>query len=271
MRVVAITGATGALGSATASALARGGASVLLLSRPSPRLTAVCDSIRSTGAEAEAVPIDLSNMTSVRWAAIRINDGIDRLDALVHTAAVFNRERVETVDGFEAMLAINHLGPFLLTNLLKPRFDRGSRVITVTAPSTTPVDLGQLQSPAGFSALTQFGATKAANLMTTFELARRAETRGVSAHAFHPGLVRSELMRQAALPVRLLNWVISRPPQEAAGVLASMATSSVYTGTTGLFIKLSGPAEPPESSIDRRAQLALWGESARLVGLSDGF
>jgi NAD(P)-dependent dehydrogenase (short-subunit alcohol dehydrogenase family) len=271
MGVVAITGATGALGSTTAAALAGHGATVLLLSRRSPRLHELLESLRSTGAEVEALPVDLSVMASVREAAAWIDKEIDHLDALVHTAAVFHRERLETVDGFETMLATNHLGPFLLTNLLRTRLGKGSRVITVTAPSTTPVHLDQLKSPKGFNALTVFGATKAANLMTTFELARRAEARGVCANAFHPGLLRSRLMNQAAPPVRLLTRVISKPPTEAAVVLAGLATSPVYEGTTGVFFKVTGPVQPPESSMNRDAQRALWEDSARLVGLTGGF
>jgi NAD(P)-dependent dehydrogenase (short-subunit alcohol dehydrogenase family) len=271
MGVVAITGATGALGSATATALAANGASVLLLARSSYRLTGLRDRLRSTGAEVDALPVDLSAMASVREVAGRITAEIDRLDALIHTAAVFTREREETVDGFETMLATNHLGPFLLTNLLKVRFDRGCRVIAVTAPSTTPVDLRKMMSPYQFKPLTAFGATKAANLMMTFELSRRAQTRGIYANAFHPGLVRSELMRGTPRPVQLLTWAISKPAQDAAGVLAGLATSPVYDGATGLFFTKAGPIDPPESSLGRGAQLALWEESAKLVGLTAGF
>jgi NAD(P)-dependent dehydrogenase (short-subunit alcohol dehydrogenase family) len=271
MGVVAITGATGALGSATATALVQSGASVLLLSRPSARLIGLRDRLWADGGEVEALPVDLSVMASVRGVAERIAKEVDRLDALIHTAAVFHSKREETVEGFETMLATNHLGPFLLTNLLKPRFDHGGRVLWVTAPSTTPVDLRQMNSPYKFRGLTAFGATKAANLMTTFELGRRAENQGIYANAFHPGVFRSHLMRQAAPMARLVSRLLSRPPERAATALVELATSPDYERTTGQFFKATGTIEPPESTMGRGAQLAFWEETARLVGLTDGF
>ena len=102
---------------------------------------------------------------------------------------------------FELMLATNHLGPFLLTNLLRDRLAGAGRVINVTAPSSTRVDVDQLMSKDRFRALRTFGATKAASLMFTFELARRGKRWDVRAYAYHPGLVRSELMREASRPI----------------------------------------------------------------------
>src|SRR6267143_1247719 len=96
------------------------------------------------------------------------------------------------------------LGPFLLTNLLRDRLVGSGRVITVTAPSSTRVDMKQLLAKNRFKPLRTFGATKAANLMFTFELARRAKRWDILANAYHPGLVRSELMREASRPVRFV-------------------------------------------------------------------
>src|SRR5579864_7547191 len=173
---VVITGATGAIGSATAAALTRRGAHVVALSRPE---------------------VDLSSMASVRAAARALNREGGHIDALLNIAAIFTPRYQRTVDGFELMLATNHLGPFLLTNLLRDRLIRAGRVVTVTAPSTTRVDVNRLMDKYRFDAMHSFGATKAANLMFTFELARRAHRWDVRANAFHPGLVRSDLMQSA--------------------------------------------------------------------------
>ena len=117
-------------------------------------------------------------MSSVRAAAREIARTVEHVDALLNIAAVFSREYRKTKEGFELMLATNHFGPFLLTNLLRDRLAGRGRVITVTAPASTRVDIDQLMDKKSFRALDTFGATKAANLMFTFELARRAPSDG---------------------------------------------------------------------------------------------
>src|SRR5262252_157068 len=176
MATVVVTGATGAIGSATIAALEKRRAQVIQLSRAS---------------------CDLSSLASVRAAARELNQGRGRIDALLNIAAVYAPRFSKSADGFELMLAVNHLAPFLLTNLLRDRLTGGGRVITVAAPSTTRVDLSRMTDRAHFHAFRSFGTTKAANLMFTFELARRGKRWDVRANAFHPGIVRSELMRES--------------------------------------------------------------------------
>src|SRR5229473_1768775 len=213
--IIVITGATGAIGSATAALLARRGARLLLLNRPSDRLDSIVTALDRDN-RVSSVEVDLASMASVRAAARQISRTVAHVDALVNTAAVYTSEYQETEDGFELMFATNHLGPFLLTNLLRDRLAGKGRVITVAAPSSTRVDMDQLTSRDQFRALRTFGATKAANLMFTFELARRAKRWEVRAYAYHPGLVRSDLMREASRPIRLFSRLVSRRPDRAA-------------------------------------------------------
>ena len=194
MPTVVVTGATGAIGSAAVAALRQRRAHVITLSRPA---------------------VDLSSMASVR-AATR---SLERVDALLHVASVFTTRWQKTADGFELMLATNYLGPFLLTNILRDRL-KGGRVITVTAPSTTRIDVDRLLDRERFSGFHSFGATKAAGLMFTLELARRAKRWDVRANAFHPGLVRSELMREAPRTIRIVTRLLSRDPKQAGLDLA---------------------------------------------------
>jgi len=266
--VVVITGATGAIGSATAALLVRRGARLFLLSRPSDRLDRMVARLdvdnRVTGVE-----LDLSSFASVRAAARQISREVTHVDALINTAAVFAANYEQSDDGIELMLATNHLGPFLLTNLLRDRLAGGSRVITVTAPSSTRVDIDQLMAKDQFSALRTFGATKAANLMFTFELARRGKRWDVRVYAYHPGLVRSELMREAPRPIRLLTRLVSRAPRRAGEDLAELATSPAFESTTGWFFKGGRRIEPPKSTLDVEAQRNLWARSAELVELGE--
>src|SRR6266581_2124040 len=120
MATVVVTGPTGAIGAATVAALQKRRAQVIGLSRP---------------------VLDLSSIASVRAAARELNRTAGHIDALLNIASVFTSRYQKSVDGFELMLATNHLGPFLLTNLLRDRLASGGRVITVTAPSTTQVNI----------------------------------------------------------------------------------------------------------------------------------
>jgi NAD(P)-dependent dehydrogenase (short-subunit alcohol dehydrogenase family) len=197
---------------------------------------------------------------------------VTHVDALLNVAAVFTSEYQQTDDGFELMLATNHLAPFLLTNLLRDRLTGAGRVITVTAPSSTRVDIEQLMSKDRFSPLRIFGATKAANLLFTFELARRAKRWDVRACAYHPGLVRSDLMREAPRPVRLLTRIVSGSPNRAAEDLAELATSAAFQSTTGWLFKGTRRIDPPRATLDLEAQRGLWKRTAELVELdSSGF
>jgi NAD(P)-dependent dehydrogenase (short-subunit alcohol dehydrogenase family) len=266
--VVVVTGATGAIGSATAELLARRGARVLLLSRPSDRLDTLVTNLDRDG-RVSSVEVDLASLVSVRAAARQVAREVGHVDALLNVAAVFTSEYQQTPDGFELMLATNHLGPFLLTNLLRDRLAGPGRVVTVTAPSSTHVDMDQLTTKDQFRPLRTFGATKAANLMFTFELARRAKRWDVRAYAYHPGLVRSELMREAARPIRLLTRIVSRSPNRSAEDLADLATSPAFGSTSGWFFKGGRRIDPPKSTLDLKAQGSLWNRSAELVELGD--
>jgi len=267
---VVVTGATGAIGSATASHLARRGARVLLMARPSDRLDALVERLGGAENRVSSVPVDLSSMPSVRAAAREINRAGGHIDALLHVAATFVRSYRKTSEGLELMLATNYFGPFLLTNLVRDRLIGGGRVITVTAPSTTDVDMERLFSKDRFNALHTFGATKALGLMFTLELARRAKRWDVRANAFHPGLVRSELMSDAPRAIRVVSRVVSRSPDRAAHDLVDLATSPAHAGTTGWFFKGTRRIDPPKPATDETAQAGLWRRTAELTEMEIG-
>ncbi|HSS62785.1 MAG TPA: SDR family NAD(P)-dependent oxidoreductase [Candidatus Limnocylindrales bacterium] len=243
---VVVTGARGAIGSATVEVLKQRGAAVVTLTRPG---------------------LDLSSLTSVRATARALIQEVAHIDALLHIAALFTTRYQKSADGFELMLATNHLGPFLLTNLLRDKLIAGGRVITVTAPSTTRVNVDRLLAKDQFSPMHSFGATKAANLMFTFELARRAHRWDVRANAFHPGLVRSELMHEAPSAVRFATRLFSSSPQRAALDLVDLALSPAHAGTTGWLFKGLRHIDAPKATLDVEAQGALWKRSAELVEL----
>src|SRR6266576_76110 len=158
MATVVVTGATGAIGSATVAVLEKRRAQVIALWRPA---------------------LDLSSMASVRAAARELNRTVGHIDALLNIASVFTSRYQKTADGLELMLATNHLGPFLLTNLLRDRLARGGRVITVSAPSTTQVNIDRLLDRDRFNGFHSFGAERAATDLADLALsAAHAGTSG---------------------------------------------------------------------------------------------
>lgn len=270
--VAIVTGATGALGEATATGLARLGWSVVLGCRHETRGNRVRSRIAASAPGAEVVvgPLDLSSPKSIRAMVASFAERYHRLDALIHTAALFSSSRKVTPEGWELMFATNHLGPFLLTRLLldthgesKPR-----RILVVTAPSTTQVDFDDPQGERRFRALWAFGASKMCNLLFTYALARRLLGSSTTANAFHPGLVKSSLMKEAPAPMRLLTNIISSPPDRAAASLVSLATSSQYASVSGKFFKGEQVIQSSAYSLDPANQVRLWDLSSRLVGLA---
>jgi retinol dehydrogenase-14 len=273
-RIALVTGATSGIGRALAGSLAAGGATVGIVARDPVRGEQTrTDIVRATGNErVELYVADLSDLASVRRLATVEAEAHPTLDVLVHCAAVYSSQRTVTDDGFETMFATNVLGPFLLTNLLLDRLRAAgsARILVLSAPSTVRLDFDDLQAERRFRSLTAFGATKAADLVFAFELARRLEGRGVTAHAVHPGLVRTNLMRQAPRPLRWLTRLVSAPPERAAAAIAPLALAPEYATRTGRFFRAGREIEPPPYTRDPDVAKHLWEVCASLTNVSEG-
>src|SRR2546427_7194559 len=236
-----VTGASAGLGRATASRLAGMAAHVVMVSRDRARGEAARDEIKSQR-KSESVDLmlaDLSSLASVRSLAAEFGAKYSRLDVLINNAAVVMSSRTVTPEGFEQMFATNYLGPFLLTRLLIPYLEAAtpSRIINVTAPSTTRPDLDDLQGERKFSSLGAFGASKAADLLFTYVLARRLGGRGITANAYHPGIMKTNLNRTAPTPIRLVAGLMNRfagatPERASEGLRSSplLFSSQILTG-----------------------------------------
>ena len=222
----------------------------------------------------ELIVADMSSLASVRKLAEELSVNHSSLEILINNAAVFLSSRIVSKEGFEQMFATNYLGPFLLTRLLVPNLERGkpSRIINVTAPSTTRPNLDDLQGERKFSALNSFGASKAADLLFTYALARRLEGRGITANAYHPGIMKTGLNRTAPAPVRLvsgaMNLFAGRPPTLAAEGLVQLAMSEGFADTSGKLMRGGKTiAAPFIEDID--LQERLWRASCSLVGVEE--
>jgi len=271
-KICLVTGSTSGLGKATAFALAQQQATVILGCRDKQRGEAVLAEIKagSPAANVDLLLLDLSVQQSVRSAVTELENRYDHLDVLINNAAVFKRHRTLTADGYETMFATNHLGPFLLTNLLLERLKAATsaRILTITAPSTTRIAFEDLQGEHKFRALQAFGASKAANLLFTYELAHRLASSNVTVNAFYPGIVKTPLMREAPAPLRWLNPVFGQSPEPVAQSVVYYASSPEVQAMTGLFFnKGMQPIDSSPYTKNRAVQQQLWEASMALAPL----
>jgi len=222
----------------------------------------------------ELMVADLSSLPSIRNLVSDFGARYSRLEVLVNNAGVFKSSRVTTSDGFELMFATNYLGPFLLTRLLIPSLEAGSpsRIVNVTAPSTTRPNLDDLQGERKFSALGAFGASKAANLLFTYALARKLAGRGITVNAYHPGLVKTNLNRGAPRAIRIVSGLmttfVGRTPERASEGLVQLATSDEFSTTNGQLVHDDKVISAPFIE-DKELQERLWKESCSNTGLSE--
>ena len=275
-KIFVVTGATSGIGKALIEDLAKTGQTIVMVARDADRGSAVLNAITSAtqNPNLDLQLCDLSVLSSVRNLAQILNSKYQKINVLINNASVYKRKRVTTVEGFEEMFATNHLGPFLLTNLLLELLQAGvqengsAHVLNITAPSTVQLDFNDLQSEKKFNSLTAFGATKMANLLFTFALARRLENTGITVNAIHPGLARSSLMKESFPLLRLFTWLISSPPQKVTENIVQPATASAYEQMSGKFLHRGKEIEAPEYAYDHEAQQQLWDASERLTSAS---
>src|SRR5215211_5730828 len=235
-KVFVVTGVTSGIGKALAINLAKTGEIVVLVAHDAERGKTALEELglAAQNPNLDLQLCDLSVLSSVRNLAEILKSRYETIDVLINNAGVYKRKRVVTVDGFEEMFATNHLGPFLLTNLLLETLQAAvqangsARVLNITAPSTTQLNFEDLQGEKNFTSLNAFGATKMANLLFTFALARRLENTGIAVNAIHPGLARSGLMKESFPLLSLFTWLISSPPQKVTENIVRPAIAPEY-------------------------------------------
>lgn len=270
MALVVITGATRGIGQAAAIELARQGAEVAIVGRQPERVQAVAKQAGAAGsAPVHQHVADLTLVSEVRSLAEELRSRYQHIDVLANNAGALFASRQLTPEGFERTFALNHLAPFLLTNLLRDRLT-GGRVLTTAsdAHKSGRLDLDDLQSEKSYAAMRVYGTTKLCNILFTRELARRAPE--LKANCFHPGVVRTGFGKNEGGIWKILTTIGSpffRSPRRGSRGLVWLALSPEGGELTGAYLEDEKVTEPSAQAQDDELARGLWERSAELVGL----
>ncbi|MGD9616969.1 MAG: SDR family NAD(P)-dependent oxidoreductase [Alphaproteobacteria bacterium] len=284
-RVALVTGASAGIGLETALGLARAGFRVVMAGRDAMRTerarAAVVERLRADRSGSERIETalaDFASLASVRSLAGTVRGRYDRLNVLVNNAGIIAPRYQLSQDGYELTVAVNHLAPFLLTNLLLDRLRASAseaapgRVITVASQAHrgARLDLRTWMRPDGWSPLQAYGRSKLCNILFTRALARRLAAREVVAASLHPGVIATKIGDSAGT-LTGFGWRLAKPffpsPEKGARTTLFLATTPDPMPYHGAYLIDSKPAYPHPTALDDALAERLWAESARLVGL----
>jgi retinol dehydrogenase-12 len=267
-----MTGTTHGIGAVTAEALARAGHDLTLLVRDLPRGQAQVQALRRLHprpeARIQALACELGSLASVRAAARQVAQG-PAITHLINNAGLTRLRREWTPDGFETVFAVNQLGPFLLTELLRPHLAPAARIINVASCAHEQVrhlDLNAVVKPGTLTYRPQqaYAQSKLANILWTLALARRLQGTGISAHCLHPGVVHTHLL---PWPIRLLKPLLRRgmiSAREGARTTCFLALHDDPRALHGTYLDEHQRVVAPSAlARDPAVQEQLWSACAR--------
>jgi NAD(P)-dependent dehydrogenase (short-subunit alcohol dehydrogenase family) len=275
-RVAVVTGASAGIGLYTALGLAKAGMRVVMVGRNAERTEAARRFVAEQipGAVVETALADFSSLEDVRELAADILGRSDRLDVLVNNAGLISRHYAVSAEGYEMTIAVNHLAPFLLTNLLLDRLKASApaRIVTVAsmAHRGAQLDPETMTRPPDWTPLSAYGRSKLANILFTRALAHRLDPAVVMVSCLHPGVIATDIGDRAGT-LAGLGWRLAKfflpGPQKGAETSVFLATTADPAPFHGAYIVNKKIVEPDTIARDGRLAEALWNESARLVGI----
>jgi NAD(P)-dependent dehydrogenase (short-subunit alcohol dehydrogenase family) len=274
-QVAVVTGASSGIGLHTAIGLARFGMRVVMAGRDRDRTEAARRLVtqRSGSDRVDIALADFSRLGDVRRLADEILAGHDRLDVLINNAGLFSPQYRLSADGFELTFAVNHLAPFLLTNLLLDRLKASApaRIVTVASEAhrRNRLDIADMTRPADWTMMRAYGRSKLCNILFTRELASRLDPREVVAACLHPGMVATAIGQRGGLAE--LGWRLAKPfmlsPEKGAETPVFLATVPDAKFFHGGYVIRKVLTQPDPAALDSDLARRLWDESARLAGL----
>jgi NAD(P)-dependent dehydrogenase (short-subunit alcohol dehydrogenase family) len=278
-KICLVTGATNGIGKATAQTLAEMGATVVIVGRNPLKTAQLVGEIRASSGNkhVDSLLADLSSQQEIRRLAGEFKNKYPQLHVLLNNAGGTFRTRQLSVDGIEMTFALNHLAYFLLTNLLLDTIKASApaRIINVSsgAHKGGKIDFDNLQGERSFSSFGPYANSKLANILFTFELARRLEGTGVTVNALHPGLVSTGFGKNnPGFMMKIMGTVIpivARSPEKGAETSIYLAASPEIQGITGKYFVDCKVTQPARQAVDRVVARKLWDVSAEMVHLED--
>jgi NAD(P)-dependent dehydrogenase (short-subunit alcohol dehydrogenase family) len=273
--IAVVTGASSGIGLHTAIGLARTGMRVVMVGRDRARTETARRLVteRSGSDRIDVALADFSRLAEVHRLAGEILAAHDRLDVLVNNAGLFSPRYRLSADGFELTFAVNHLAPFLLTNLLLERLRASApaRIVNVASEAhrRNRIDIGSLTRPGDWTMMRAYGRSKLCNILFTRELARRLDPGQIVAVCLHPGVVATAIGQRGGLVE--FGWRLVKPfmisPEKGADTPVYLATVPEPAPFHGGYVIRRALAQPDEAALDSGLAQRLWDESARLVGL----
>ena len=276
-KICMVTGANDGIGKATALGLAILGATVVMVCRSREQGEAALAEIRRKSGNdyISLLLADLASQDSIRDLAENLKAQPGTLHVLINNAGIISRQRLVTVDGLETQFAVNHLAPFLLTNLLLEvlKSSAPARIVTVASDMHrgANIDFDDLQSERSYRPTQVYSETKLANVLFTYELARRLQGTKVTANCLHPGMVATKLLADGiGIPRALMSTtrLMGSSPEKGAKTSIYLATSPALEGVSGKYFVKQKAVESSKISYDDSLASRLWKVSAELTGLS---
>ncbi len=267
-KVILITGSTDGIGKQAALDLAIKGATILIHGRNSIIGKSVLDQIRevSQSDKHDCIIADFTSLKQVRRLADEVRDKHGTLDVLVNNAGIYMRDRQMTEDGFEVTFGVNHLAPFLLTNLLVDLLSKNapSKIINVSSAvhQNASLDFDNLQAEKGFDAYGAYAQSKLASLLFTYKLADRLQGSGVTVNALHPGVIATKMLRVG------FGSMGGRPVQDGAARIAYLIASPAIENVSGKYFVNDKEQQSSPQSRDVKLQNQFWRMSEKMVGLN---
>jgi retinol dehydrogenase-14 len=273
-----VTGATSGIGLEASVELAKRGAQVLMVGRDPARTRAAVANVieRSGSQDVRSLLCDFSSQAEVRKLADAVLAREEALHVLVNNAGGVHKTRELTGDGIEATFAVNHLGYFLLTNLLSGLLVKSApaRVVTVASIGHRrgTLDFDDLGFERGYGIMKAYARSKLANVLFAAELGRRLASSGVTSNSLHPGSVATNIWSGAPLWAKPLIAVLFRPffvtAEEGARIIVTLAADPTLEGVTGQYFEGGKAVDPAPLARDEALAKRLWDVSTRLVGLA---
>jgi len=277
-KTILLTGGTNGIGLEAAVALARGAARVVLVGRDPGRTAAAMADVqaRSGAAEVSSLLCDFASQAEIRRLAAAVRAQHGRLDVLVNNAGAVNKKRFLTRDGIERTFAVNHLGYFLLTNLLRDLLVRSApaRVVIVASSGHRggTLDFDDLGFEKGYQIMRAYRRSKLANVLFAAELARRLAGTGVTSNSLHPGRVATHIWSGAPTWAKPLILLFGRrsmlTPAQGAETIVHLAATPELEGVTGKYFAEGVPAAPAPLAQDEALARRLWQVSEEMTGLA---